>query len=159
MNVKLSCSYLNELVSVTVMHICIIVHSWKSVILYSSAYISRVKILEIFTNLMWKYFNENFETSHHHLLLQRICKFFSTKLSKTAICKNFDSRNISTIRYANTTTDSWKWNCVSPMNIKLSCLYLNELVLWHIYLHIIIVQTLESLWYMLAVCRCSTGLF
>ena len=46
-----------------------------------------------------KYFNENFDTSHHHLFLQRICEVFSTKLSKTAIHKNLDPPNISAIQY------------------------------------------------------------
>ena len=47
----------------------------------------------------WKYFNENFDTSHHRLFLHHIHEIFSTKLSKTTICKNFDPQNITTIQY------------------------------------------------------------
>ena len=52
------------------------------------------------------YFNEKFDTLHHQLLLQHIHEFFSMKLSKTAIIrKNFDLRNISTIRSTDRATD------------------------------------------------------
>ena len=45
-----------------------------------------------------KYFNEYFDILHHCLLLQRIREIFSMKLSKTAIRKHFDLRNISAIQ-------------------------------------------------------------
>ena len=46
-----------------------------------------------------KYFTENFDTLHYHLLLQCIRETFSMKLSKTRIPENLDPQNISTIQY------------------------------------------------------------